>query len=708
MPVTGSLESAVEDAAVTRCRRQLAQQLKVDSVRASATAGLDHPASSMSAADLMAVLLDGHLRLDSCDPRDSRRDHLIFSKGRAWPLYYAMLKAAGAIRDEELLGFPKFGRWPLGDSVRLTLPTVLATGFMGQGLPVGVGLALAGRRLDRLPCRVWVLCGDTEMAEGSTWEAFCYGGQAAPDNLTLIVDANRLGHAGEIMLGRDLQQARAFGWQTIAIDGHDGDAIDQAYREAATNTGQPAVIFARTRMSRGVTRAGNRAGRRGMPPEDAEGRIAGFGRERLRVHVARPGIVRPPHRFEVCGQEERPRWDIGAQIATGEAYGAALTALGHRRGDVVALDGEVSSATCPGQFAQAHPERYFEMFMAERQMIAAAAGMQARGWAPFASVFLSRDCDFGRLAAISRANLRLVGSYADLAIGEDGGAWRPALEDFAALRAVAGSAVLHPSDANQVPPLVAQMADRPGISYMRTLRSKMVVRTHPSEDIRIGGSRLVRGSDHDDVTVVACGVTVAEAEEAAGQLERDGVRVRVIDCYSIKPIDADALRAAARQTAVIITVEDHCAEGGVGEAVLSALSDEPHRPPILQLAARDISDLPESGEPAELLHAAGIDAAGIVRAVRTRLAPTAATVDAPAETAADRGVLVRLDRWDRSQRRARGPENGKRRRLTAGPSRTRAESNVAVMAECTNGQIVISLTGEVNEHNAARRGVRSR
>jgi len=230
MPVTGSLESAVEDAAVTRCRRQLAQQLKVDSVRASATAGLDHPASSMSAADLMAVLLDGHLRLDFCDPRDSRRDHLIFSKGRAWPLYYAMLKAAGAIRDEELLGFPKFGRWPLGHSLQPTLPTDVATGLMGQGLPVGVGLALAGRRLDRLPCRVWVLCGDTEMAEGSTWEAFCYGGRAALDNLTLIVDANRLGHAGEIMLGRDLQQARAFGWHADVIDGHDVDAIDRAYR----------------------------------------------------------------------------------------------------------------------------------------------------------------------------------------------------------------------------------------------------------------------------------------------------------------------------------------------------------------------------------------------------------------------------------------------------------------------------------------------
>ena len=288
----------------------------------------------------------------------------------------------------------------------------------------------------------------------------------------------------------------------------------------------------------------------------------------------------------------------------------------------MALDGEVPGATCSQPFAQAQPDRYFEMFMAERQMIAAAAGMQARGWVPFASMFFSRDCNLVRLAAISQANLRVVGSYADLAIGEDG-ASRVAVEDFASMRAVPGSAVLHPSDANQVPPLVAQMADRPGISYLRTLRSKTVVHTRPGEDIRIGGSRLVRGGDDDDVTVVACGVTVGQAEQAAAELQHEGVRVRVIDCYSIKPIDADALRSAARRTAVIVTVEDHWPEGGLGEAVLSALADQPHRPPILRLAARDIPDLPGSGQPAELLHAAGIDAAAIVRAMRTHLTTTA-------------------------------------------------------------------------------------
>jgi transketolase len=605
-----------------RFRHDLAQQLRVDSVRASAAAGSGHPTSSMSAADLMAVLLDGYLKLDYSHPEDPRRDHLIFSKGHASPLYYSILKAVGAIDDDELLGFRKFGSRLEGHPTPRIPPTDVASGSLGQGLPIGVGLALAGSRLDRLPYRVWVLCGDSEMAEGSIWEAFEQAGWARLDNLTAIVDVNRLGQTRETMLGWDLPtyaaRARAFGWHAIEIDGHDVDAIDAAYRAALGTTGRPTAIFARTLKGRGVKAVENKNGFHGKPLANPEEAIQELGGERnLRVQTASPSGDGDPHRFEAPGGE-LPRWELGEQVATRKAYGDALVALANRTGRVVALDGEVSNSTHSEEFAKAHPDRYFEMFIAEQQMIAAAVGMQVRGWIPFASTFaafLTRAYDFIRMAAISRANIRLVGSHAGVSIGEDGPS-QMALEDIAALRAVHGSAVLHPSDANQVPPLVAEMADRPGISYMRTLRGATVVRTPPDEQIRIGGSRLVRSSGTDEFTVVAVGVTVGEAEKAAEQLASEGVSVRVLDCYSVKPIDADALRSAAAQTRAIVTVEDHWPEGGLGEAVLSALADVADRPPVVTLGVRD---MPMSGTPAELLHAAGIDADAIVTALRAQM-----------------------------------------------------------------------------------------
>jgi transketolase len=598
-------------------RRELAQQLRVDSVRAASAAGSGHPTSSMSAADVMAALLDGYLTLDYQAPGDPRNDHLVFSKGHASPLYYAMLKAAGAISDEELLTFRKFGSRLEGHPTPRIPPTDVATGSLGQGLPVAVGLALTAQRLDRLPYRVWALCGDSEMAEGSMWEAFQYAAWAGLDNLVAIVDVNRLGQTRETMLGWDTdgyaERARAFGWHAIVLDGHDMDAIDSALAEATATTGRPTVLLARTKKGRGAQAVEDLPDKHGKPLDDPDTAIAELGGQRdLTVQVARPDGEAQPHRFPV-GDGELPSWPAGEQVATREAYGTTLAALGAMRGDVVALDGEVSNSTKSELFTKQHPERYFEMFIAEQQMIAAAVGMQARGWVPFASTFgafLTRAYDFVRMAAVSRADLRLCGSHAGVSIGEDGPS-QMALEDFASLRAVHGSTVLHPSDANQTARLVGEMADRRGISYIRTLRGKTQVRTHPDEDVRIGGSRVLRSGDRDDVTLVACGMTVDEADKAADALDARGVRARVIDCYSIKPIDEEALAAAARETRGIVTAEDHWPEGGLGDAVLGGLAGLPQRPPVRKLAVRD---MPGSGSPAELLHAAGIDAEAIASA----------------------------------------------------------------------------------------------
>jgi transketolase len=597
--------------------RELGQQLRVDSVRSSAAAGSGHPTSSMSAADLMAVLLDGgYLRLDTSDLRNPANDHLIFSKGHASPLYYSVLKAAGIIDDAELLTFRDFESRLEGHPTPRIPPTDVATGSLGQGLPIAVGVALAGKRLDRLPYRVWCLCGDSEMAEGSIWEAFEHAAFNELDNLTAIIDVNRLGQTRETMVGWDLdrhvRRAEAFGWNAIAIDGHDVDAIARAYDEAVKTTGKPTVIVARTKKGKGVKAVEDQPGKHGKPLDDPEAAIEELGGERdLSVHLATPEAGRV-HAFDVPGGE-LPSWDVGEQEATRKAYGEALTALGSMRGDVVALDGEVSNSTHSELFREAHEDRYFEMFIAEQQMIAAAVGMQVRGWVPFASTFaafLTRAYDFIRMAAISRANIRLSGSHAGLSIGEDGPS-QMALEDIAALRAVHGSTVLHPSDANQTAKLVAAMADREGISFIRTLRGKTEVRTPAGEDVTIGGSRIVR--DGDDVAIVACGVTVDQAFAAAEKLAGDGIEARVIDAYSIKPIDAETLRAAARECGAIVTVEDHWPEGGLGDAVLEALAEADDRPPVHKLAVRE---MPTSGSPDELLHWAGIDADGIADAAR--------------------------------------------------------------------------------------------
>ncbi|WP_017974664.1 transketolase [Actinopolyspora halophila] len=601
----------------TEFRHELAQQLRVDSVRSSAAAGSGHPTSSMSAADLMAVLLDGHLRLDFTHPDNPENDHLIFSKGHASPLLYACFKAAGAIEDAEMMTFREFGSRMEGHPTPV-LPWVdVATGSLGQGLPIGVGLGTTISALDNLNSRVWVLCGDSEMAEGSIWEAFEHAAHYRLDNVTALIDVNRLGQTGETMHGWDLSaysaRARAIGWHAIEVDGHDPAQIEEAFNEAEATTGRPTAIVARTLKGKGVSEVENLTGKHGKPVSDSEAAVSELGGYRdLGVKVSAPEGNNRPRTFETSASE-LPSYELGTSVATRKAYGQGLRALGTRRGDVVAMDGEVSNSTHSEQFREGHPERYFEMYIAEQQMLATAVGMQVRGWTPFSSTFaafLTRAYDFIRMAAVSRADLCLMGSHAGVAIGEDGPS-QMALEDLAALRAVHGSTVLYPCDGNQAAQLLEPMADRSGICYMRTSRGASPVIYGPEEQFPIGGSKTVRDGDH--VTLVGAGVTLHEALDAAERLAAEGIRARVIDLYSIKPIDSETLRSAANQTAGLVTVEDHWPEGGLGDAVLAALADTGTTAPVRKLA---VSVMPGSGKPAELLGQAGIDAAAITEAAR--------------------------------------------------------------------------------------------
>ena len=604
--------------------RALAQQLRVDSIRSSTGASSGHPTSSMSAAELMAVLLGKYLRYDFDAPGNPANDHLIFSKGHASPLLYSMYKAAGAITDEELMTFREFGSRLQGHPTP-ALPWVdVATGSLGQGLPIGVGVALAGKYLDKLPYRVWVLCGDSEMAEGSMWEAFQHASFYKLDNLIAILDMNRLGQTRETMDGwhgdHYAARAEAFGWHAIQVNGHDPEEIDRAYAEALEHEGVPTLVVAQTKKGRGVSFLEDVDGMHGKPvkPDDEARALEELGADNnLLVEVQKPDSGGETFTAGLTGELELPTWELGDSEATRNAYGKALKAIGAAREDVVAMDGEVSNSTKSEEFAEAYPERYFEMFIAEQQMIAAAVGMSVRKRVPFASTFaafLSRAYDFIRMAAISGANLRLSGSHAGVSIGEDGPS-QMALEDLAMMRAVHGSTVLHPSDANQTAKLVAEMADTDGISFLRTLRPSTPVIYGPDEEFPIGGSKVVRSSGDDQVTVVAAGITVHNAIEACEQLQREGTNVRLIDAYSVKPIDADTLRLAVRATGGrVVVAEDHWPEGGLGEAVLSALAGEGAED--LRFEHLAVNIMPGSGSPDELMDAAGISANHIADAVR--------------------------------------------------------------------------------------------
>ncbi len=554
-----------------------------------------------------------YLRFDWKSPHAPNNDRLIFSKGHACPLLYSMFRAAGAISDDELLSLRKRESPLQGHPNPRVLPLVdVATGSLGQGLPIAVGMALNGKYLDKLPYHVWVVLGDSEMAEGSNYEAFDKARYYKLNNIVAILDMNRLGQSGPTDLGWNSAayagRARGFGWHAIEVDGHDLDAIDEAYTEALNQTDKPTFIVAKTEKGKGIAAEVNKENFHGKPLDDAAAKTAieALGGDRhLTIETPKPESSRPS--APPAHKPFEPKaYKIGEEEATRKAYGEALVALGASRPDVVVLDAEVSNSTHSEEFKKKYPDRFFEMFISE-QLLGASVGLAVLGKVPFASTcaaFLTRAYDQIRMAAVSNANLRLCGSHAGCSIGEDGPS-QMGLEDLAMMRAVCGSTVLYPSDPNQTARLVALMAETPGISYLY----------EPGETFEVGGSKVLRRSDADKATIIAAGITLHEALKAYDTLKNDGIAVRVIDLYSVKPVDAATRRQAARDTGNLVVVEDHWAEGGLGDAVLDAFAGAGETlPTVVKLA---VTAMPDSAKPAELLAAAGIDAHHIVQAVRS-------------------------------------------------------------------------------------------
>lgn len=594
----------------------LCRQLRVDILRCTQAAGSGHPTSSLSAVELTAVLFAGHFRSSLDEPHHPGADRFVLSKGHATPLLYAAFRAIGLIDQDELLTYRERGSRLEGHPTP-RLPWVdAATGSLGQGLPIGVGMALAGR-MARSGRRTFVLCGDSEMAEGSMWEAAEHAGHERLDRLVAVIDVNRLGQRGPTRHEWDLsayaRRFAAFDWHTIEVDGHDTEAIDSALTEADAETERPSVVIAHTVKGKGVPEVENRVPFHGKALEESDEAIARLGGpSAYRIALSPPLDVELPGTEENGGEILDPRWEKGDSVATRDAYGDALIALGHRRPDIIALDGEVSNSTRADGFAETFPDRFVEAYIAEQNMLGMAIGLARSGWRPFVSsfaAFLSRAYDFTRMAPVSQADLTVVGSHAGVSIGPDGPS-QMGLEDIACMRAVAGATVLYPCDANQTRALVDLAADNPGVTYLRTTRGATPVLYHADEDFEIGGSRTLRSSESDRAVVVAAGITIHEALEAVDELD---FPVRVIDAYSIQPLDVDSIADAARATGRVLTVEDHRMAGGLGEAIASALLSHGISCAFRQLA---VEGVPGSATPSEQLALAGIDRTAIGAALR--------------------------------------------------------------------------------------------
>ncbi len=599
---------------------RLARLVRYHILVSTTEAGSGHPTTSLSATDLMTALFFRFLRYDLKEPKNPANDRVIFSKGHAAPLLYSLYAAAGAISAEEIKQLRRIGS-PLEGHPTPRFPHAeVATGSLGQGLSVGVGMALSGKFIDKIPYRTFVLLGDGELAEGSVWEAVQLAAHYRLDNLIAIVDVNRWGQSQETMQGHDIESIakkfHAFDWEAVTLDGHSLPQITQGFEKILSLSGRPKVLVAKTLKGKGVPEIEDKGGWHGkaLPKGDLTKALSSLGPVDLDLKgtFLSPESAPPPRRE--TRKAPPAEYRLGEPVATRKAYGLALSRLIPQYPEVVSVDGDVKNSTFAEIVQKNHPDHFFEMFIAEQNMVGVAVGLSKRGKIPFASsfaAFLTRTFDQVRMAAVSGANIKLVGSHVGVSIGEDGPS-QMGLEDLAMFRSIHGSTVLYPSDAVATEYLVEEAIKRPGIVYIRTNRPATPVLYPAGERFPVGGSKVLRTSSSDRITVVAAGVTLNESLKAYEILQKEGIVIRVIDCYSVKPIDEETLKKASRETKAILVVEDHWFEGGLGDAVLNALA-ESRSVPVYKLA---VCKMPGSAKPEELLEVAGISAACIVRKVK--------------------------------------------------------------------------------------------
>jgi transketolase len=599
-----------------------ATRLRIHSLRSTAEAGSGHPTSCMSAADIVSALFFSVMCYDPVNPRNAENDRFILSKGHAAPVLYAAWAEAGILPIDQLLTLRRLDSDLEGHPTPRLKWVDVATGSLGQGLSAGVGIALNAKRLEKLDYRTYVLMGDGETAEGGVWEAAALASYYQLDNLIAVVDVNRLGQSQETMYGNDVniyaKKFSGFGWHTIVIDGHDMSAILDAFDQSRVVQNSPVAVIAHTKKGKGVSFLEDKEGWHGKPVkkgEELEKALAELPLKgnppKLPINLPKGSSQSPPVVKHLLGA---PEYKLGDMVATREAYGTALVKLGKANSSVVAIDGDTKNSTFADKFMNAFPDRFFEGFIAEQNMVGVAVGLSKCGKIPFASTFgafFGRSMDHLRMAGISMANIKCVGSHCGVSIGEDGPS-QMALEDLAFFRALPQSVVFYPCDAVSTEKLVALAADYQGIVYIRTSRPKTPVLYANEESFRIGGSKTVRSGARDRLTVVAAGVTVWEALKAADILAKEGILIRILDAYSVKPIDSNGvLQAAAQSNRTLLVVEDHYFDGGLGDAVLNAVAI--HDVKVHKLAVQEI---PRSGKPEELLEHYGISAACIMKKVK--------------------------------------------------------------------------------------------